>query len=479
MSLSISGQVTFSMIYRCRACFSRLIPAVALLAAVMTTPATLGVELMGYLPNYRMRNDTPALPSEQDPFSSYTLNTLKPQMAMLDEVRYFGITVNANGTLTTSLADEGNIQKINSLIAELPESQRPRLGITLGGDGGSANFATVAGNSALRTAFAGNINSLMNSVGAMAVDVDWEHPTNATQRANYSLLMQEIKLAVGATKKVTATMSPEIYMPHSAFEGANAIDGVSLMTYDIGWWGNDPQNPATGEHSLQEYAEDAVDAWTLPPGSPVPNDRDWVYGPTWGNNTSAGLLGVGLPFYGRDISSGAAFTYAELRNGTWATTDNNYYTKNGQTVWLPGPDLVEDRVEFANERGLQNIIIWELAQDLAPTNPNSLLRRAFEKNESFAAVLGDYDGSGSVGPEDYNLWKSSYGSTSGDMRADGNEDGVIDTADYTFWRNHLVTENLGAGSASSTAVPEPSASVLTTVLIVLKSLLRRRRGMGN
>lgn len=456
----------------------RLASAVAIATTASTPAATFAVELMGYVPNYRMRNDNPALPPEQDPFSSYTLNTLKPQMALLDEVRYFGLTVNANGTLTTSAADQGNIQKISSLIAELPASQRPRLGITLGGDGASASFATVAANSALRTAFAGNINSLMNSVGATAVDVDWEHPTNATQRGNYALLMQEIKRAVGATKQVTATMSPEIYMPHSAFEGADAIDGVSLMTYDLSWWGNDPQNPATGEHSLQEYAEDAIDAWTSAPGSPVPNDRDWVFGNTWGNGTSAELLGVGLPFYGRDISNpNNAYTYAELRNGTWATTDNNYYTKGGQTVWLPGPDLVEDRVVFANERGLQNIILWELAQDLAPTNPNSLLRRAFDKNESFAAVPGDYDGSGSVGPEDYVLWKSSYGSTSGDLRADGNEDGVIDSADYTLWRNLYNSEVIGAGSASSNAVPEPSTGVLSTALIVLGNLLSCHRGM--
>lgn len=469
------------MIFRIQDCYLRLISAGVLAAAFSLGGSAIAVELTGYLPNYRLRNDIEELPPEQDPFSSYTLNMLKPQMAMLDEVRYFGITVNANGTLTTDAADLGNLQKINDLIAELPESQRPRLGITLGGAIESTHFATVAGNAGLRTTFANNISSLMNSTGATAVDVDWEHPTGSMQQANYSLLMQEIKRVAGATKLVTATMTPTIYMPPSAFSGDNAIDGVSLMTYDVGWWGNDPENPATGEHSLQEYVEDSVDAWTMPPGSPVPNDRDWAFGPTWGNNTSAALLGVGMPFYGRDISSGAAYSYAELRDGTWATADNNYYTRGGRTVWLPGPNLVEDRVEFANERGLQNIIIWELAHDLAPDQPNSLLRRAFLKNESYAvAVPGDYDGNGGVGPEDYALWKSTYGATEGDMRADGNENGVIDAADYTFWRNLLEGANgTGAGGVNGNAVPEPSTAILFTALILFGNLLSRRRGMGN
>jgi hypothetical protein len=203
-----------------------------------------------------------------------------------------------------------------------------------------------------------------------------------------------------------------------------------------------------------------------------------VYGPTWGNNTSAGLLGIGLPFYGRDIvNANNAYTYAELRNGSWATTDNNYYTKGSQTVWIPGPDLVEDRVEFANERGLQNIIIWELAQDLAPTNNNSLLRRAYETNLAFQAVPGDYDGSGSVGPEDYNLWKSTFGSTNGDMRADGNEDGIVDASDYTFWRNRLPSDN---GGAAGNTVPEPSTALLMGLLGAAGyTFLYRRRGAGS
>src|SRR5690606_31830332 len=149
--------------------------------------------------------------------------------------------------------------------------------------------------------------------------------------------------------------------------GPNAIDGVSLMTYDLGWWSNDPGNTFVGQHSPHEYVVDSVVAWTDAAG--LPNQRPWVFG-TWGNSVPAGKVGVGLPFYGRGYNgsnAGLAVTYHELvANGT--TSDGSGYQIAGADVWIPGLDLVQDRVEFAVAKGLQSIIIWEMAQDLDPAH---------------------------------------------------------------------------------------------------------------
>ncbi len=74
-----------------------------------------------------------------------------------------------------------------------------------------------------------------------------------------------------------------------------------------------------------------------------------------------------------------------------------------------------------------------------------------------AFLEGDYDGNGTVGPEDYMVWRSNFGdAVTPGTGADGNGDGVIDGADYVLWR-----KNLAAGSGTSlAAVPEPSSLLL-------------------
>jgi hypothetical protein len=74
---------------------------------------------------------------------------------------------------------------------------------------------------------------------------------------------------------------------------------------------------------------------------------------------------------------------------------------------------------------------------------------------------GDYSGNGTVGPEDYNIWKANFGTSF--AAADGNGNGVVDAADYTVWRDHLG-QFAGGGSAgavsSLVSVPEPRGTAL-------------------
>jgi GH18 family chitinase len=406
------------------------------------------VDLIGYLPYYRMN-------------STYDTTELPAQLSMLNEIRYFGLTASSSGSIVPSggslATDLTNIAAIKSAIAALPTNKQPRLDITLGGAGQATSFATIAASSTLRDTFAQNIKSFLTQSGATSIDIDWESPANtSSQLNNYSLMVQRIKQEVGSTDRVYATMEPQLFMPASAFQGPNAIDGVSLMTYDLSWWsnGHDGHN---GEHSLPEYVTDSLNAWTDPPGST--NKRPYVFG-TWGNGIPASDLGVGLPFYahGLNPNSGTTATYADLVAGG-TTTDGNYYTYQGKQMWTVGPDLVKQRVQFAQDRGLKNIIIWELGQDLPPTNPGSLLRIAYLKNQT---LNGDFDGNGVVDANDYVVWQSTFGnSTGGDLRADGNGDGVVNAADYTIWRTHMTAG--GSGAASSAAVPEPATIRLLAI----------------
>ena len=84
------------------------------------------------------------------------------------------------------------------------------------------------------------------------------------------------------------------------------------------------------------------------------------------------------------------------------------------------------------------------------------------------ASTGDYSGNGTVGPEDYTIWKSNFGTAN--AATDGNGDGIVDAADYTVWR-----DNLGAtvGSGSLASVPEPTGLML--MLVGVAASARRKR----
>jgi hypothetical protein len=68
------------------------------------------------------------------------------------------------------------------------------------------------------------------------------------------------------------------------------------------------------------------------------------------------------------------------------------------------------------------------------------------------AIAGDYNADGSVGPEDYQLWRSRFGASSSPV-ADGSGNHIVDAADYVLWR-----KNLGNGSSAATS-PAPSFTV--------------------
>jgi GH18 family chitinase len=448
--------------------------------AAMSAQPLMAVDLIGYVPYYRMN-------------ATYNTSTLPAQLAMLDEVRYFGLTAASNGsivplehTLSTHL---NNIATIKSAIEALPVADRPRLNITLGAAGQDASFTAIAPSASLRATFAVNIKNLLDQTGATSVDIDWEGPDaccpnpSAELTTHYPAMLKRIKQEVGANRRVYATIESQLMLSNSVFTAPNAIDGVSLMTYDLGWWGND-DGIYNGEHSLPEYVADATEAWTEP--SSALTDRPWVWtNAMWGNNVPAEKLGIGLPFYSHSVTEpDVTHTFFDLvAAGT--TTDGNYYTIGGRSVWLPGPALAAQRVQYAYQQGLQHLIIWELGQDVHPTfvhqdpnqraNKTSLLRAAFEAKLALHSPKGDYDGDGDTDANDYIVWMNSLGAT-GKVRADGNGDQVVDAADYILWRKMAGAGGAG-GAATSPPVPEPSfATILIAAALLIVGRIRMPAG---
>jgi PEP-CTERM motif len=91
-----------------------------------------------------------------------------------------------------------------------------------------------------------------------------------------------------------------------------------------------------------------------------------------------------------------------------------------------------------------------------------------------AGVPGDYNNNGFVDAADYTVWRDHLGQTFTLPNRDGTASGAINQADYTFWKTHFGN-HAGAGAEVGGAVPEPSTFVLCLIGFVTVGLCRRTK----
>src|SRR5690606_6990620 len=103
--------------------------------------------------------------------------------------------------------------------------------------------------------------------------------------------------------------------------------------------------------------------------------------------------------------------------------------------------------EFGDERSLP--IVGNFDPPVAPLQYNEPPAPHDDSQptdtQQFAA--GDYDQNGAVDQADYDVWRTTYGSTS-DLRADGNGDGIVNAADGVLWRNAARASSSAANQSA-------------------------------
>jgi hypothetical protein len=94
---------------------------------------------------------------------------------------------------------------------------------------------------------------------------------------------------------------------------------------------------------------------------------------------------------------------------------------------------------------------------------------------------GDFNNDGVVDAADYTVWRDTQGQIGQDLAADftgsgGAPDGIVDDLDYQFWVAHFGA-TAGSGAGATSVIPEPSSLVVLGIgsLALPAPRLHRRR----
>ena len=344
---------------------------------------------------------------------------------------------------------------------------------SLGGWTLSTNFPGVAADPIKRATFANACVELIQAFDFDGIDIDWEYPGYAPHGgtpldyANFSILLQEVRSALDAAEitldkelllTVAVGASPE-NMSNVQWEIIEqVVDIINLMSYDyFGAW------DAQTNHNAPLYAPAAGN-----PDFNVAQSVDRLLN-TYGVDPQKIALGIG--FYGRSVVTSQAPGLHVPSTGvpdyaTFAADEGaplyysilaqlhqfeTYWDEQAQAPYLTGLDGLQTFVafddtlsvrlksEYAIERNLRGVIIWEITGDYIETAPGSgiiadtplsnVIKQTFCNTNFDPPCLGDFDGDDQIGVSDLLFMLQSFGCTS-NCSVDLNEDGAVTSADF-------------------------------------------------
>ncbi|MBN1559566.1 T9SS type A sorting domain-containing protein [candidate division KSB1 bacterium] len=247
--------------------------------------------------------------------------------------------------------------------------------LSLGGWGNSDGFAPMAADSNSRKEFAANALQFCLQHHYDGIDLDWEHPSTASDRHNLTLLVKAIR------QEFAKLMRPQPMLITMAVTAGNwagqwldydelipSIDWFGCMTYDFhGDWTNH------AGHNSPLYAS----------GGDVDGSVDQGFRYLATRHVPLDKIVIGVPFYGR------GFNASELYGPTTGSGSEHHYNEIitfihagwtrhlddvAKVPYLLNPEKsklisyddtmsVRLKSEYAVEKKLKGVMIWALGQD--------------------------------------------------------------------------------------------------------------------
>lgn len=184
------------------------------------------------------------------------------------------------------------------------------------------------------------------------------------------------------------------------------------------------------------------------------------------------------------VDAGAAANY-ELRSGgvNHVVGDSDDVVMTITPTYTPGSStivLITSGTLSANNYrltvyGSNGHALHDLAGIVIDGDNNTSAGGDYVRNFTIIPLQGDYNVDNTVNSQDYQVWRTNFGATSGPpLAADGSANGVVDAADYVLWRKRSVGPGAGSAVALATAavsVPDKRDALATGANLVHEQLI--------
>jgi GH18 family chitinase len=204
---------------------------------------------------------------------------------------------------------------------------------SIGGSNHSSAFGGIAANATTRRTFADNVVKLIAQYGYDGVDLDYEFPTNDTEKANHLLLLQDVTAQVKAAKTsniVVFGVSPGYFLPYFAWSGLGAAsDYAFYFCYDWDADGAPMTNPGK--------------TFMLPSGQSIERSCRGAMNFMIAGGYPASKIIVGMPFYGS--GGGSWFSVRDQWAAAHWPVDPNQMQAQASGGWWTTPEALALKID--------------------------------------------------------------------------------------------------------------------------------------